>query len=90
MRRGDVSSSCVFLEGLWEEGLVWADCTCHVGRQQADVGKVGCPDRSRQEERARDAVSVGVGSSNEWSLVIQAEGVGFLWTHVECERPVDM
>ena len=90
MGKEDVSSSCVFLEGLWEEGIVWADCTRHVGHQQADVGKVGCPDQSRQEGRARDTVSGGVGSSNEWSSVIQAEGVGVLWTHVECERPVDM
>ena len=54
------------------------------------MGQVGCPDQSRQEGRARDTVSGGVGSSNEWSSVIQAEGVGVLWTHVECERPVDM
>ena len=54
------------------------------------MGKVGCPDQGMQKERARDTVSEGVGSSNEWSSVIQAEGVGFLWTHVECERPVDM
>ena len=76
--KGDISSSCVLLEGLWEEGLVCVDCTWHVGCQQADVGKVGCPDQSRQVERARDAVSVGVGNSSEWSSVIQAEGVGFL------------
>ena len=42
------------------------------------MGKVGCPNQSRQVERARDAVSVGVGNSSEWSSVIQAEGVGFL------------